>query len=248
MAAARELLLSDITEMGPGFCVLAIEPGGAGRWQTVRPLPQRSMAWPAPFPHKRRDYVRAELFPFETDPPHFEDHQTGELRPTGRTATEADLVGGLRQAEMAASIPELFGASVQPSPHGGSAVWVKPSEAARSICGCVPRDIRFQIYTDEGQTRFRAQLSLESGETLRSLPFVDHDWNRFLRHLLGSATADEVRRKMNGPIRARLRESALLLTRIGLTRPWKEGVCWLMLDSLFPQPKVSWLKEDLERS
>src|SRR5206468_12765691 len=56
-------------------------------------------------------------------------------------------------AEMAASIEGLFGAPVQPSPRGGRAVWVKPSDAVRSVCGCVPCDIRFQIYTHEDEIR-----------------------------------------------------------------------------------------------
>ncbi len=149
---------------------------------------------------------------------------------------------------MAASIADLFGAPVQPSPRGGSSVWVQPSEATRSICGCVPRDIRFQLFTHEGEVRFRARLLLDSGETLASLPFVDRDWNRLIRHVLEGSTAEdavvEVRRKLNGPVRRRLLESKIRLARIGLTRSWQDGMCWLMLDSLFPQPKVSWLKSD----
>ncbi len=115
MPDAHELLISDITEMGPGYCVLGIEPAPGGRWRTVRPMPQSAYAW-REFPHRRGDYIRVELTPRQTDPPHLEGHVTSRLVATNRAATEEELVACLRQAELAASLIGLFGtpASAQP--------------------------------------------------------------------------------------------------------------------------------------
>lgn len=68
MPDTHELLISDITEMGRGYCVLGIEPAPSGRWRTVRPMPQNAYAW-LEFPHQRGDYIRVELTPRQTDPP-----------------------------------------------------------------------------------------------------------------------------------------------------------------------------------
>ena len=45
---------------------------------------------------------------------------------------------------------------------------------------------------------------------------------------------------LNGFVRARLMASSNRFARIGLPRPFY-GKCWLMLDSLFPQPEKAWL-------
>ncbi len=238
MPNTHELLISDITEMGPGYCVLGIEPAPGGRWRTVRPVPQGAYAWPREFPHQRGHYIRADLSPTETDPPHFEDHAALRLTATNRTATEEELVACLRQAELAASLLGLFGTPVQPSPYGGGAVWVHPYEASRSVSGCVLQDVRFEIFDADEEARLRCRLLLASGEALHSLPVVDRGWNWVLRRLLDAGRAQE---KLNGPIRERVVRSKCRLARIGLARP-KEERCWLMLDSLFPEPKESWLE------
>lgn len=157
---------------------------------------------------------------------------------TRRAATEEELVACLRQAELAASLIGLFGTPAQPSPYGGSAVWVHPYAASRSVCGCVLQDIRFEILVDDEEARLRCRLLLASGEALHSLPVVDRQWNWLLRRLLDMGSARE---KLNGKIRERVVQSKCRLARIGLARP-KEERCWLMLDSLFPEPQESWLE------
>ncbi|PYV18962.1 MAG: hypothetical protein DMG21_03335 [Acidobacteria bacterium] len=54
---------------------------------------------------------------------------------------------------------------------------------------------------------------------------------------------------LNGGIRKRVLESPNRFARIGLAGA-KEGEekCWLMLDSLFPQPEESWLAQPAPRA
>jgi hypothetical protein len=126
---------------------------------------------------------------------------------------------------------------------GSGAVWVKPQEAARSICGCEFRYARFRWKHD----RWRVELRLSAGEILRSLPIVDRDWNDFLDHaanLAGSQNpAERLRTFLNGPVASAIWNDERRFARIGLARPNQQGACWLMLDSLFPLPRREWLAE-----
>ena len=45
--AMRDLILSDITVMGPGYCVIGLERVAQDAFRSVRPLPPRSYAWPS---------------------------------------------------------------------------------------------------------------------------------------------------------------------------------------------------------
>ncbi len=122
---------------------------------------------------------------------------------------------------------------------------MSPYAASRSVSGCVLQDVRFEIFVDEEEARLRCRLLLASGEALHSLPVVDRQWNWLLQRFLeGGSAAENVagaRKKLNGEIRERVVQSKCRLARIGLTRP-KEERCWLMLDSLFPEPQESWLE------
>jgi hypothetical protein len=40
------LILSDITEMGSGLCVIGIEQVGKNEFHSVRPMPPMGYAWP----------------------------------------------------------------------------------------------------------------------------------------------------------------------------------------------------------
>ncbi len=100
------------------------------------------------------------------------------------------------------------------------------------------QDVRFEVFVADEEARLRCRLLLASGEALQSLPVVCRQWNWLLQRLL---EGDRVREKLNGPIRERVVQSKCRLARIGLTRP-KEERCWLMLDSLFPEPQESWLE------
>jgi len=239
-----EVIISDITMMRDGYCVIALEQVGPGLFRSVRPMPLWGFAWRAPFPHQRGDHVECDLRPGkDACPPHVEDLQRGTLQPTSRKIGEAELIRYLRQAEFSENLHGLFGANLQTS--GGGNAWVTPSEAMRSICACRYRQVWFQLFQNAEGLRLRARLGLFSGESLRSLPVVDREWQRFIEGAFGQRIpVDQVKQSttnLNRALYPRLRGSMRALARIGLARE-SAGKCWLMLDSLFPQPQEAWLK------
>jgi len=99
---------------------------------------------------------------------------------------------------------------------------------------------------DPGKVKLVAMLALTSGEVLHSLPIVDWTWRQFLVELIKCFPKRPARNELeaffNRSVRARVMESPTHFVRIGLPRPNKDkDKCWLMLDSLFPQPDVTWL-------
>jgi hypothetical protein len=119
---------------------------------------------------------------------------------------------------------------------------VTPQQAARSICGCEFRYVGFDWRFD----RWRAELGLCSGEVLRGLPIVDHQWSGFLEAAADAAgpinQAQRLRRFLNESIARRLSVHKPRFARLGLARPNLQQQCWIMLDSLFPLPRVEWLE------
>lgn len=239
-----ELLISEITRMADGFCVIGLARNPTG-FCSLRPIPPSRFAW-QPFPYRRADRVDFHLYALPVVPPHFEDRKTRSHTKLG-SVSEADMVNSLREAEVAASVKELFGCKLLASPRGGSASCVSPAEARRSICGCAIDNVSFS-FGFYPQRNIRATLRLASGDRLDSLPVVDHDWLRFADHLWehSQGTAN-VRQRLqtffNRQIREHILSSPAPFARIGLTRPDDDGLCWLMLDSVFPLPKKKWLEE-----
>ena len=238
-----ELILSDITLMAPGYCVIGLESVGPDSFRSVRPLPPQRNAWRDPFAFKRGDYVRCQLRAAPDRPPHFEDRQSDGLRRTGGFLGEADLVRCLKMAEVSIDLDGLFGCSLQSRTARGNC-WVSPSTGCRSICGCVYGNIRFRVFEDPQGLKLRAEMVLPSDESLSSLPVVDRDWNRFLQQVaerLGTVNIGSRSQKfLNGTIRNALLDSPNRIARIGLAGAQGDQ-CWLMLDSLFPQPTEDWL-------
>lgn len=242
-----ELILSDITVMGQGYCVIGLERLASGAFRSIRPMPPWGFAWREPFPYKRGDCVRFRPTNGMSSAPHIEDQPCAGLEATPRSLNEEDLVASLRKAEVAADLEHLFGCEPRASTQGGKAVWVSSAEALRSICGCAYRNIWFRIYAEPEDFKLRAQLSLGTNERLESIPIVDRDWRQFVALLIensgGLAEAAEAEWVLNHIVRARLLASPHRFLRIGLPRSRGDELCWLMLDSLFPQPKNSWLPE-----
>jgi hypothetical protein len=236
-----ELILSDITRMGPGFCIIGLEQTAQG-FRSVRPLPPVGFAWPITFRHQRGARLRFILStPPNISRPHVEDRpSSGAIEAAGKESEEK-LLACLRDAEIAEKIQDLFGCAMHPSPFGGPAVWVTPEEAVRSICGIPIENLRFKLYPD----RARIALTLGSGETLRGLPVVDRYWNEFLEEALGRTQGanrlQRVEQFANRIVRERVLKNSSLFARVGLPRADDEGRCWLMLDSLVPEPQLAWL-------
>jgi hypothetical protein len=178
--------------------------------------------------------------------PHVEDQQSQGLIRTGRALGDEALVECLRKAEASANLEELFGCPVELSSRGGHALWVKPSEAQRSICGCEYDNLRFRVFPESEGFTLRAEVSLSSGERVTSIPIVDRDWRRFVSQVLERVRRSDklpfAERFLNKLVRERLLLGGYRWARIGLPRPRQDQQCWLMLDSLFPQPRASWLE------
>jgi hypothetical protein len=108
--------------------------------------------------------------------------------------------------------------------------------------------MRFRVYIDSGKVKLVAMVALASGEVLHSLPVVDRAWRQFVAELVHRLPKIPPRNQLdaifNGSIRPRVMEEPVHFVRIGLPRPKQENdKCWLMLDSLFPQPDPKWLDE-----
>ncbi len=235
----RKLLISDITIMGRGYCVIGLEH--REHWfRSVRPLPPRANSW-ARFPYRRGEILHFLLSLLPTEGPHKEDRpSTGVLGKAGQVS-EKDLVGYLRRAEVAENLSDLFGCAVHENPRG-SGIYVEPNQGARSICGFEMRNIRIQLFPDA----VRATLLLPSGEPLRDLPVVDRDWIEFIGRLLQKTTGVNRLQRANHYLNVGVPEKVLndpnRFVRIGLTRLHNKKH-WLMLDSLFPLPQMTWLNE-----
>ena len=231
-----ELLISEITRMAAGLCVIGLERHKEG-YSSLRPIPHGLTAWPQ-FPYYRADRMSFDLSlsPGVTEH-HCEDRRAGNPRLVD-SVSEGELVGCLKQAEVADSIKNLFGCDVHPSLRGGAAVYVNPVDARRSVCGCKINSVHFRFYPE----KIRVALALESGETLDSLPVVDRDWFAFAKRW-DDESQSRLAGFFNWFIVDQIISSPIRFARIGLARPDKDGLCWLMLDSLFPLPKAEWVKE-----
>jgi hypothetical protein len=229
-----ELILSDITVMGPGYCVIGLEQISPAAFRSVRPMPPWGFAWREPFDHRRGDCVRFRGIPARmTQPhvPHVEDQPSQGLLGTGRSLDEEALVECLRKAEVSTNLQELFGCTVELSSRGGR---------------CEYDNLRFRLFPDADGFALRAEVNLSSGERVTSIPIVDREWRRFVSQVLERVRRSDklpfAERFLNKLVRERLLLGGYRWARIGLPRPRQDQQCWLMLDSLFSQPRESWLE------
>jgi hypothetical protein len=212
-----KLLITEITRRGPALCVIGLQRE-QDKIQSIRPIPPSANGWLC-FPHHRGDVLECALTSFPGAKPHVEDRVSTRGFEKSTTVPEQETVSYLRKAETADSLPDLFNCSIHENKKG-SGLFAMPQEAKRSICGCETQNLRLELCAHE----LRATLVLSSGEVLRDLPVVDHDWRGFLDAALAP------------------NRGANLAARLGLTRPYHD-YCWLMLDTLFPLPRLEWLEE-----
>lgn len=230
-----ELIISDITRMGSGLCVLGVQADGAG-FRSVRPLPPGGYAWPLDFPHRRGDRVLCSLSTGLGVPPHVEDCPSRGLVPASDRLQEQELIDSLRRAEVAGALRDLFQTRVTVQ-RRGAFIW--PTRAVRSICGVNPARVRLKMEASE----IRAAVALPSGESLPDLPVVDRSWHSFGEQALAEMSGANRPQRLNRFLAELFAQLApeRLFVRIGVTRP-KARRCWLMVDSLFPIPRKSWLE------
>ncbi len=241
-----ELIVSDITIMRDGYCVIGLESVAPEGYRSVRPMPPWGFAWRDPFPYHRCSCVHFRPRPTRPVAPHVEDTASYGLSKTPNTLDEAQLIACLQKAETAAHLADLFACPVQASDRGGRALWVNPAEAKRSICGCTYNNLRFRLLPEPGGFVMRAELVLSSNERISSIPIVDREWRRFAECLVQRIQRANplplAERFLNWSARSKMLAIPGQFARIGLPRPRQDQQCWLMLDSLFPQPDKAWLE------
>lgn len=234
-----KLLITEITRMGPAFCVMGLQRDKE-KIRSLRPVSATANSW-LYFPYQRGDVLHCDLAPFAGAKPHVEDRVSTSGFKKESAVPEAEVVAYLRKAEIAESLPELFGCVLHEN-KTGSGLFAKPLEPQRSICGTETRNLRFELCANE----LRATLALSSGEILRDLPVVDRDWRNFIEAALaenrGTNRVARLDRFLNSQFHYKILSCPHHFIRLGLTRPYHD-LCWLMLDTLFPLPKQEWLEE-----
>jgi len=234
-----KLLITEITRMGPAFCVIGLHRE-KDKIHSVRPVSVTANSWMY-FPYHRGDVLQCELAPFSGAKPHVEDRVATRGFQKDSTVSEPEVVTYLRKAETAGSLPELFGCALHEN-KTGSGLFAKPIEANRSVCGTVTQNLRLELCANE----LRATLALSSGEVLRDLPVVDRDWRDFIEAALalrrGANRLARLERFLNSQFHYKVLSCPHHFIRLGLTRPYHD-LCWLMLDTLIPLPKSDWLEE-----
>ncbi len=161
-----KLLITEITRMGPAFCVIGLQHDQQ-KFQSIRPISSTANSW-LHFPYQRGEILECSLTPFCGTPPHVEDRvSTRDFRRCS-TVVENEVAGYLRKAECSDSLSGLFECRIYENKRG-SGTHVLPTEARRSICGCRTQNLRLELCGNE----LRATLVLSSGELLRDLPVVD---------------------------------------------------------------------------
>src|SRR5713226_6821485 len=167
-----KLLITEITRMGPAFCLIGLARDGQ-TIRSIRPVPANRKGW-IHFPFCRGDILDYSLMPLPGAPPHVEDRLSTRGCCKLAAVSEAEIVNYLRRAECGQSIADLFGCRLHENRSGGG-LCAEPQEAHRSICGCETTNLRLEMCGNE----LRATLALPSGEVLRDLPVVDRDWRSF---------------------------------------------------------------------
>jgi hypothetical protein len=234
-----KLLITEITRMGPAFCVIGLERE-KNRIRSVRPVTATANSW-MHFPYHRGDVLRCDLAPFSGSKPHVEDRVSTRGFQKESAVPEPEVVAYLRKAEIATSLEDLFSCVLHEN-QTGSGLFAKPQEAKRSVCGTVTQNLRLELCANE----LRATLALPSGEVLRDLPVVDRDWRGFIEAALatsrGANRLARLERFLNSQFPCKVLSCRHHFIRLGLTRPFHD-LCWLMLDTLIPLPKDDWLEE-----
>lgn len=233
------LLITEITRMGPAFCVIGLEHENQAIY-SIRPLPPVGKGWKH-FPYRRGDILEFSLIKLPCERPHFEDRASTRGIRKLRGIPQEEVVKYLRRAESADSLKDLFGCDLHEN-RSGRGVFVPQGKGMRSICGCSTQNLRLDRIGKE----LRAALTLPSGESVRDIPVVDRDWNEFVEAALapsrGANLLQRLERFFASQFDRRVLGCAHHFVRLGLSRPHPDR-CWLMLDTLFPLPQTSWLEE-----
>lgn len=234
-----KLLITDITRMGPAFCVIGLAHEDK-TIHSIRPVPPQRRGWKQ-FRYRRGDILEFNLFSMPCERPHVEDRVSTRGVRKVREIPHGEVVKYLRRAECADCLKDLFGCEVREN-RTGRGVFVLQGRGSRSICGCATENLRLERVGKE----LRAAVTLSSGESLRDIPVVDRDWNEFVEAALAPARGKNLEQRLQRFLASHLDQKILAspdhFIRLGVTRPLPDR-CWLMLDTLFPLPQTAWLEE-----
>jgi hypothetical protein len=106
----NKLLITEITRMGPAFCVIGLQRED-GKIRSVRPVTSTANSW-LHFPYHRGDVLQCDLAPFSGAKPHIEDRVSARGFQKESAVPEPQIVAFLRKAEIAGSLPDLFGCAL----------------------------------------------------------------------------------------------------------------------------------------
>src|SRR5271154_5480986 len=142
LRAMTKLLITEITRMGPAFCVIGLQRE-KDKIRSVRPVTATANSW-LHFPFQRGDVLQCDLAPFSGAKPHVEDRVSTRGFQKESAVPEQEVVTYLRKAEIAGTLPELFGCVLHEN-KTGSGLFAMPHEANRSVCGRQTRTLRLEL-------------------------------------------------------------------------------------------------------
>ena len=90
-----KLLITEITRMGPAFCVIGLQRESE-KIQSIRPVPAYGNSW-MHFPHQRGDILEFSLTPFPGVRPHIEDRVSTRSFQKSTSVAETEIVPYLRR-------------------------------------------------------------------------------------------------------------------------------------------------------
>src|SRR5258708_5904241 len=138
-----KLLITEITRMGPAFCVIGLQRENE-KIHSIRPVPSSANGWMY-FPHQRGDILEFSLAPFPGAKPHIEDRISTRTFQKSSALAEAEIVPYLRRAELARSLSELFGCKIHENKKR-SGLYATPSEAQRSISDFETQKLLIELF------------------------------------------------------------------------------------------------------
>src|SRR5580698_2166396 len=93
--AMTKLLITEITRMGPAFCVVGLHREN-GKIRSVRPVTSAANSW-LQFPYHRGDVLQCDLAPFPGARPHIEDRVSTRGFQKESAVPEPEIVAFLRK-------------------------------------------------------------------------------------------------------------------------------------------------------
>lgn len=102
-----ELILSEVTRMRGGYCVIGLQPSASG-YRSVLPLPPKGFSWTDRFIFPRGSRLRFDLLDRATNPLHVEDRASVDFPAKVEHISESDCVAPFAIHQSNPRLVELF--------------------------------------------------------------------------------------------------------------------------------------------